>query len=360
MAVTYTQEEKDKVINFWNSRKDNPPDGSEIVFHFSDGQQNDLREAPFGRIVRQILLDAKIKAKTSKWEKVDEIILTDEQKEFIRNNHKENRIYDMAKILFPSDSKLEPLGREVRVIRKYLEEIGELNKKIDEPKFAESRYSPPDNFNTVVSKINLYLHTELSNQNMTAYEKKCVETTRQFLHSPRFVQEINNYATIEKRIAFESEFIRAVYNKPDLSPEEISLTINWCADIIQASDLNKLLEKLVESLENITADENGKFSQPLAETIGKVTVNRNEVLKRQERIYALLNKSRAKRDEEKESRQASLVQLFEWFRDEENRKKMLRQAELQREARKNEIKRIDSLDDTIMLSLGLLRIEGEI
>lgn len=355
--IDYTEEEKNKVINFWNSKKTNPPSISEIVSFFSDGVQSDPREKPYGRKVRQILADANIKPKTKAWEKVEAVVLEDNQKEFIRNNCKINKVYEMAKALYP-DIKVAPLGREVRAINKYLEEIGETVVKIEEPKIAEGRYEPPNKFHTVLAKINEYLHTELSTQNATAYEKKCVETTLQFLHSPRFVQEINNYNTVDKRISFESEFIRAVYNKPDLSPEEVSLTINWCSDIIQAGDLKKQLEKLNEILDQISDDKDGKTSMSLVEAIGKVTTNLNEVLKRQERIYSILNTARSKRTEDRQNKQANLTQLFEWFRDEENRKKMLRQTELQKEARKNEVKRIESLDDTIMLSLGLTTEEA--
>ncbi len=204
MADTdYTEEEKNKVINFWNSKKTNPPSISEIVSFFSDGIQSDPREKPYGRKVRQILADANIKPKTKAWEKVEAVVLEDNQKEFIRNNCKINKVYEMAKALYP-DIKVAPLGREVRAINKYLEEIGETVVKIEEPKIAEGRYEPPNKFHTVLAKINEYLHTELSTQNATAYEKKCVETTLQFLHSPRFVQEINNYNTVDKRISFES------------------------------------------------------------------------------------------------------------------------------------------------------------
>jgi len=245
------------------------------------------------------------------------------------------------------------LGREVRAIREYLDSVGEKVIIAKEETPADGKYEPPRTFHAIMAKVNDYLHQELSTQSITAFEKKCLETTIQFLHSPRFVQEINNYSTTEKRISFESEFIRAVYSKPDLTPEEISLTINWCSDIIQSSDLKKQLEKLNEILNNITEDVDGKMSMSLAETIGKVTTHLNEVLKRQERIYGLLNKSRSKRDEEKTNKVANIAVLFEMFRDAENRKKMVKQAELLKEARKNEVERQETLSDIILLCLGM-------
>ena len=259
----------------------------------------------------------------------------------------------MGKVLFPVEGKLQPLGKEVRAINKYLEEIGHLVKKVDEPKMAEGRYEPPKRFHEMMAKVNLYLHQELSTQNITAFEKKCLETAIQFMHSPRYVSEINNYQTVEKRITFESEFIRAIYHKPDLNPEELGLILNVCGDVIEVSDSKKQAESLKQLLDDTKDDRDGKIAMSLVEAIQTINTHISEVLKRQERVYGLLNKSRAKRDEEKTNRTANLAQLFEWFRDEENRKKAIKQAELIRENRKNEVKREENLSDTILLCLGM-------
>jgi len=36
--IEYTLEQKNKVLDFWNSRKNNPPALSEVVSHLSDGK----------------------------------------------------------------------------------------------------------------------------------------------------------------------------------------------------------------------------------------------------------------------------------------------------------------------------------
>lgn len=353
--IVYTPEDKAKIIDFWNKfTKENkgvPPDLVSIVKHYSDGNEVDPR-SKIGRLVREVLSHAKIKAKTMQHVHVEEYILSDSDKEFIKNNIADNRIIDLARTLH-SDKKIEPLGREVRTITKYLKEIGEYVVKKDEGTITEGEYFPPKTFHEILKKVNFYLHEELSTQNITAYEKKCLESTIQFMHSPRFGTEINNYKTIEKRITFESEFIRAVYSKPDINPEEIGLILNYCADVIEVSDSKKQAESLKQLLDQVTDDREGKIAMSLVEAIQTINTHISEVLKRQERIYALLNKSRAKRDEEKSNKTANLAQLFEWFRDEENRKKAVKQAELIRENRKTEVKREENLSDTILLCLGM-------
>lgn len=347
----YSSEERKKIADFWNLNKNSPPSLSKIVEFFTDGAESDPRTA-IGHKVRHILNDLQIKPPTTVHIKREEIVLTDEQKELINNNaSKENGAYQLAKTLFPNNN-VKPLGKEYRAVAKYIKESNS-NNFYEVETIVEGRYEPPTSIQAVLKKVNIYLHEELALQTMTAFDKKCLETTRQFLHAPRFIQEVNNYQTSEKRTSFESEFIRAVYGKPDLTPEEVSLTINWCSDIIQAADIRKLLEQLHNDLNNTGGADVRKHSQALAVTIGEVTTNLNEVLKRQERIYGLLNKSRAKRDEETKNKVGSLTALFEWAAEENNRKEMIRIAKLQEQIREEEIDKMMGMDDTILLSLGL-------
>lgn len=350
--IIYTTEERSKIIDFWNKNRSNPPSLETLVAHFTDGAESDPRTV-IGHKVRKILLDCKIKAKTKEWEKVEPYVLSDSDKEFIKNHIGTNRVIEIARLLNP-DKKIQPLGREIRAINHYLNSIKEEVIRIPgDETLAEERYVPPKTVHQILAKVNLYLHAGLTLQSMTAFDKKCLETTINFLHSPRFVQEINNYTGVEKRTAFEADFIRSVFSKIDLTPEEVSLTINWCSDILQASDLKRQLDRLNEILDSTTEDREGKAAMALVEAIGKVTGNLNEVLKRQERIYSLLNKSRSKRDEEKQNKTASLAALFQWATEEDNRKKMLEKAELQKKLRESEVKRIQNLDDLIMCSMGI-------
>ncbi len=353
----YTPEERKKVADFWNSRKENPPSLSEIVSFFTEGVESDPRTL-IGHKVRKILNDLQIKPKTRAHEPVENIILTDAQKEFIDNNaSKDNTAYQLAKTLF-SDRDVRPLGKEYRVVAQYIKESNSDN-FFEVETIPEGRYEPPSSIQAVLKKVNQYLHEELSLQSMTAYDKKCLETTRQFLHAPRFIQEINNYQSIEKRVSFESEFIRAVYGKPDLTPEEISLTINWCSDLIEVADSKKQAEKLKQILDDSTTeDKDGRIAMSLVEAIGEINTHISEVLKREERIYALLNKSRSKRSEESKNKIGSLTALFEWAAEEANRKKMIEKAKMQEVLRAKEVERMESIDDLILVSLGMKREEA--
>ena len=349
--IPYTPEQYKKVVDFWNKTKP-APSLPEIVSYFTGGTIQDSRTVQ-GRIVRQILLDCKITAQTKKWENVESVVLTDDQKLFIKNNISTMKPYEIACELW-FGQKMAPLGREVRAVNAYLDSLGDkVVRRFAAETFPDSKYIPPVSFHDMLKRINIYCHSELSTQNMTAFQRKCVEMSVHFLHSPRFIQEVNNYTTQEKRVAFEAEFIRSVYLKPDLTPEEVALTINWCNDLIMAGDIKKQLEKLNALLDTVTDDPEAKISMSLTESIGKVTSSYNECVNRHQKLYQILNTSRSKRILEKTNANASIVNLIEFFREEENRIKLLKQAEILREARVSEVKRMESLDDVIFLSLGL-------
>lgn len=353
MSAEYTETEYQKVINFWNSelKKGNPPDLVSIVTFFSDGEEKDPR-SKVGRKVRNILSSANLKAKTQARERAEEVVLTSEQKEFIKNNIKNyNRVIDLCRDLW-KDEQIKPLDRFNRAVQSYLKEIGESILRQEETAI-DSKYVPPRTFHEVLKKCNEYLHLELTSQTVTAFQRKCLDTTVQFIHSPRFLQEINNYATVEKRTAFESEFIRSVYEKPDMSVDEVNLTINLCNDYIQSSDIKKQLEKLNGILDTITDDPDGRISMGITEAIGKVTSSYNECVKRHQTLYSLLNTSRSKRILEKNSGTANIVNIIEFFREEDGRARFLKQAEILKKNRVEEVGKIERLDDVLLMALGI-------
>ena len=52
-----------------------------------------------------------------------------------------------------------------------------------------------------------------------------------YLSSPRFVGNYDSYnSSIDKEL-FEAEFVRSVWDKPDLTIDEINLYINVCMDL---------------------------------------------------------------------------------------------------------------------------------
>ena len=101
-----------------------------------------------------------------------------------------------------------------------------------------------------VDLVNDYTNNELVESELKAIEKKCMESLLKFLRSPRFSQIISNYTKEEDRELFEAEFIRASWDKPDLSADEVNLYVNVCVDYINLKNISAHMEKLKEGKPN--------------------------------------------------------------------------------------------------------------
>ena len=55
---------------------------------------------------------------------------------------------------------------------------------------------------------------------------------------------INTYSSNEDSRLFEAEYIRSVWDKPDLTSDELNLYINVCMDYIHLKNISKAIDKL--------------------------------------------------------------------------------------------------------------------
>jgi hypothetical protein len=98
----------------------------------------------------------------------------------------------------------------------------------------------------------------------------------------------------------------------------------------------------------------------ITEAIGKVTSSYNECVNRHQKLYSLLNTTRSKRILDKNSATANIVNIIEFFREEDGRQRFLRQAELLKDTRISEVRKIEKLDDVLLLALGMTMEEATI
>ena len=89
-----------------------------------------------------------------------------------------------------------------------------------------------------IKMVNEYSHQELDLKKLKRYEKECLDTTKKYLSSPRFVQLMNNYNCEDSNL-FQAEYIRAVWDKPDLTADEINLYINVCVDYVNLKTIQR-------------------------------------------------------------------------------------------------------------------------
>ncbi len=303
-----------------------------------------------GLAVREFL--GSKKPKTTAWEK-REFTLTEDNKLFINNNPLMRPI-EIARIIF-NNQAIEPLSKEVLEVRKYQDSLHLEN--VDNQDLPVEDYSAPTHLVHVVSKINTFVHKDLKLEGMPMNQKKMVESLRNFLRAPRFLQMINAYVSNKNRRVFEEEFVRAVWDKPDLTPDELNLYINLCSNYVQMITILRHLDMLNERYEKDIFNTDKNVSQALAEMIKAKTDELNKCDKRQSELVNDLQGKRSVRMKEKKNASTNIANLIEWFRDYENRQSALKWAEEQRQEAEKELDKLMSLPEMKAQILGLSESE---
>jgi hypothetical protein len=292
------------------------------------------------------------KPKTSAWEKV-EVQLTEANKEFIKNNPLMRPI-EISRVIF-SNPKIEPLSRPVLTVREYQDSLKQEN--VDNQDLPAEEYTPPTHLVHVVNKINTFVHKDLKLEAMPMNQKKMAESLRNFLRAPRFLQMINAYVSNKNRRVFEEEFVRAVWDKPDLTPDELNLYINLCSNYVQMITILRHLDLLNERYEKDIFNTDKNVSQSLAEMIKAKTDELNKCDKRQSELVNDLQGKRSVRMKERKGASTNIANLIEWFRDYENRRTALAWAEKEAKETEEELNKLISLPDMKAQILGLSESE---
>ena len=177
----------------------------------------------------------------------------------------------------------------------------------------KNSYSPPSSFSECIDLVNEYTNNEFSEKELKVVDRKSLESVHKFLRSPRFVQIINTYNKQEDQKLFEAEFIRATWDKPDLSADEINLYVNVCVDYINLKNIQSHMEKLNVMFEE--ADEQQELTVRLSELLKTKSEEYNQCEKRQESLIQRLAGDRAKRISQKQDQNASILSLVESFQN---------------------------------------------
>lgn len=280
-----------------------------------------------GRAVRSFLVENRIDFSTTQKEKREDIIFTDEQKEFIIQYAKENMsAYEISKILFP-DINITNLTKEVTEVAKYIESIDKELLHTTESAMND-RYFPPRSLSRVIKKINDYAQEEIAEEDISQEDLDHAENCIKSLAAPRFVQVINTYTSMDDRELFEAEYIRSVWNKPDLTSDELNLYINVCMDYIHLKNISKAINKLNRMFEE--CEDQQDMTVRLAELLKTKSEEYNQCEKRQETLIARLNGDRKERIKNRHKDNASILSLVKLFQNEKDRKMMLDMAEKQK------------------------------
>ena len=303
-----------------------------------------------GRAVRKYLADQDVQYNTTKAAKVKDINLSTEQQEFVEEYAADDmNAYQIAQIIFP-DKSVTPLSKETLVIAAHIKDV--VPESIaPEDSALNLVWEPCGSFAALVKKVNMSVGRELVSSQLNVQQKKGVETLGVYLRSPRLGHVINNYTNQQDRNLFEAEFIRATWDKPDLTTDEINLYINVCVDYINLKNISGHMEKLNRLFND--AEGQQELTVRLAELLKTKSEEYNQCEKRQESLINRLNGDRAKRLAHRQGQTASLLNLVELFQEEKERKLMIQIAELQKEAVEEEVSEIENMPEWKARVLGI-------
>lgn len=328
--------------------KDNPSLISLTREAFGD-QELDGRSKE-GRAVKRYLSQLNLEYETTAWEKQADVELTDQQIDFIKTQA-ENGLsaFQISEILFP-DINVKRLSKNHLCVLEFLREY--------EPAFVHDSetgvnkdYIPPKIIPTTIAKINEHCQEDIVEERLNREELVCVEKLRKRLSAPRFIQIISTYSNMKDRVLFEAEFVRATWDKPDLTNDEINLYINVCVDYINLKNISSHIEKLNVMFNEVQDQQD--MTVRLAEVLKSKTDEYDKCEKRMESLIKKLNGDRSERLKNRQKENASILSLVRSFQIEDERQQMIKLAEMQKRLVEEEADRLDSMEGWKAKILGI-------
>ena len=156
----------------------------------------------------------------------------------------------------------------------------------------------------------------------------------------------------------ESTFVRQVFNKADsISPEEVDIYTILSYESVNEAGIKKTIEglrgMLDDVIQNTDESEKKKISMGLVESINSLQSEYNSSIKRQKDLLSDVHGKRSERIKNSIAEKRSLVQLFDFSKQQDSRDQMMQLAEIRKKKLKDEIKRIESLDDLLIQVWGI-------
>ena len=330
-----------------------------------------------GRAIKEYIAEFQIgKVRVNVIQKIDPYILTEEQKEKIKESFK---LEGFTTLLFTrklfNDEKISALHQEHRAVSEYVKllsneedrkslrisDSGEFetivynpSSNLKRPEVATEQYRPPATFIQVIARINKYLNYGWKEELLKRAQIKCVESLASYLKIFRFLYQINSYSRLEDRELFEDAFIRYTHDKDDLTQEELDQFITLSNEVVIAADIQRRIDYLRHALDDMASESEGKkISMSLNEAINNAQTEYNQCISRQDKLYKSLTVNRSKRIEERRNENASILNLVYAWKQEENRERMVALAERQREALKEEVEKLSSVDEFKAIIRGI-------
>ena len=267
--------------------------------------------------------------------------------------------YEIARVIFVNPD-LSHVSQEARTVNDFIKTLDSNVVPYDEiEQTSTEEYKPPNTFSQALNKINRYVLEGINKNKITAKQKKDINALIGYLHTFRFVHQINSYDNETNQELFESSFIRYAFDKYDLTQEEVDQYIVLSGEVVISSNIQRRVERLQRLLDDTANDTEGaRISMSLVEAINTAQNEYNQCVNRQHKLLGDLKQKRSDKLSKRIQNNASILNLVEAWKSEESRKKMIHLAEMQKQALETEIDSLASMDDLKCRILGIDKDEA--
>jgi hypothetical protein len=301
-----------------------------------------------GRSVIKFLAENGLKIQTTKHEKAKEVNLNVDQVERVIEMAEDGmNTSEIADVLF--NKRVKRLSNEWRAVNTILSQKEDGPQDIVED--SNDNYVAPQALSRIIKKINDSTGYGLEENRMSRNQKHCCDKLRINLNNSRFVAIVNNYTSPRDKELFEQEFIRLTWDKPDLTADELNLYMNVAKEIINLELITGHLQKLNDMFES--ADDQDEMTVRLAEIIKAKSSEYHQCESRIENLTKKLQGDRGQRLANKQKETASFLSIVQLFQEEEERKNMVRIAEMQKQIIKQEAEKLEGMSAWKARVLGI-------
>lgn len=322
-----------------------------------------LRCDPEVKAVKEALAELGKKPNPVPSRKEQELLdgLSDEQKEYIRNNFQNSSPLEMTRILF-DNTKLQGFSKQCQMVMTYCQTLDP--KYIKDDDLAEDEaYEPPKNIIGLMGKVNKYaMNTRGDGKalfdpaTLTNSQRHQLEALLAYMSLPLFRVEANKFVKRIDREVFESTFIANCWDKPDLTAAQVIQFIQLASLLVKGNQLDRIAQKLDDRQNDNLSDPDSPIKMTEVETLNAYREKINAGAKQIAALIKTLEGERAKLMEEKQAGNASMHNLVMAWKSEEDRKKIIQLAERkQKAALKAEVERLASMDSLRAEIFGLNR-----
>lgn len=356
--MTLSNEQKEQILLLFEEGVTNLNDLTHAIF----GNEEIDGRSREGRSIRTFLIREGKEYGTTQSTAAVDAELTEEQERFLLESDRIDGMsaLEIAQTVFENNSIIS-LSSHHRLVLEYLRtHRPELLDRTDNP--AEEDWVNPKSMRSALRLVNKWAYAELGDkpEELSSRNRKYIEVLLKYMRSYKLKETMNSFMEQSDRDLFESEFVRAVWDKPDLTNDELNLYMTVCSNYIRVKHIQiriTSLNKLLLDQQNDSEAGGRDITISLTERLKSTSDELNQTEKRNEALITKLNGDRSKRLNSQMANNGSFLILVEEFQQKESRDRYLELAKRQNKAVKEEADRLESVADIKARVFGISKEE---